>query len=164
MAKRKIEIEGDIAGKLFIDISVLIDQGRRQVASVVNSAITMLYWEIGKVIKEQILQDQRGEYGERIILTLSQKLTERYGRGWSKGQLWNCLRTAETIRTQKKINELSRELSWTHIRTLVSIKRLKWIFIPLSAEMKNGIPEHWMSASTACCSNVRPYRKNRQNS
>ena len=122
MAKRKMEIEGDIAGKLFTDISILIEQGRKQVASVVNSAISILYWKIGRAIKEEILQDQRGEYGERIILTLSKKLTERYGRGWSKQQLWNCLRTAETIRTQKKINELSRELSWTHIKSLIAIK------------------------------------------
>jgi hypothetical protein len=42
--------------------------------------------------------------------------------GWSKEQLWNCLRIAERIRAQKTIYALSKELSWTHIRTLISIK------------------------------------------
>jgi predicted nuclease of restriction endonuclease-like (RecB) superfamily len=122
MAKKKIEVERDITGKLFNDITILIEQSRNQVASVVNSEITILYWKVGKAIREKILQDQRAEYGDRIIINLSQKLTERYGRGWSKEQLWNCLRTAERIRAQKTIYALSKELSWTHIRTLVSIK------------------------------------------
>jgi len=96
MAKKKVEIDKDITGKLFDNITILIEQSRNQVASVVNSEITILYWRVGK----------------------------RYGRGWSKEQLWNCLRTAERIRSQKTIYALSKELSWTHIRTLISIKDL----------------------------------------
>src|SRR6187402_322919 len=103
MAKKKVEIDKDITGKLFDDITFLIEQSRKQVASIVNSEITILYWMVGKVIREKILQDQRAEYGDRIVINLSQKLTERYGRGWSKEQLWNCLRTAERIRAQKTI-------------------------------------------------------------
>jgi len=78
MARKKIEI--DITGKLFNDITELIEQSRKQVASIVNCEITLLYWRVGKAIREEILKDQRAEYGERIIVTLSQKLTERYGR------------------------------------------------------------------------------------
>jgi len=118
----KMTIEKDITRQLFDDITNLIEQSRKQVATVVNSEITILYWRVGKAIREQILKDQRAEYGNRIVINLSQKLTERYGRGWSKEQLWNCLRTAERIRAQKTIYALSKELSWTHIRTLVSIK------------------------------------------
>ena len=122
MAKRAKELENNIAVKLFTNITFLIEQSRKQVASVVNSEITLLYWRVGKAIREEILKDQRAEYGERIVITLSQKLTERYGRGWSKEQLWNCLRAAERIQVQKKLYALSKELSWTHIRTLISIK------------------------------------------
>ncbi len=108
--------------KLFTELSALIEQGRKQVAAAINSNLTMLYWKIGKTIKENILRSKRADYGERIIPSLAKRLTETYGSGWSHQQLWNCLRTAERIPEQKKITTLSRELSWTHIKTLIAVK------------------------------------------
>ncbi|HVU59158.1 MAG TPA: PDDEXK nuclease domain-containing protein [Puia sp.] len=122
MAKNKKNVAANPFKGLFLDISRLIEDSRKQVALSVNSKITLLYWNIGKMIRAQILQSQRAEYGEQIIASLSKKLTERYGKGWSKQQLWNCLRTAERITSQKKILVLSKELSWTHIKTLIAIK------------------------------------------
>src|SRR5258708_16175752 len=108
--------------KLFTELAALIEQGRKQVAAAINSNLTMLYWKIGKTIKENILRSKRADYGERIIPSLAKRLTETYGSGWSHQQLWNCLRTAERIPEQKKITTLSRELSWTHIKTLIAVK------------------------------------------
>ena len=122
MAKGKKEVEIEPSGNLFADIATLIEESRKHVASIVNSEITLLYWKVGQAIRESVLQDKRAGYGEQIIPSLSRKLSEKYGRGWSKEQLWNCLRTAERIRSQRKITILSKDLSWTHIRTLVSIK------------------------------------------
>jgi hypothetical protein len=40
---------------LFQDLSALIEQSRRQVARVANSALTLLFWKVGKGINEHIL-------------------------------------------------------------------------------------------------------------
>jgi predicted nuclease of restriction endonuclease-like (RecB) superfamily len=92
------------------------------VAAAVNSNLSMLYWEIGKTIKAEILRSERAGYGKKIIPSLAKKLTEKYGSGWSQQQIWNCLRTAERISDQKKMLAISKELSWTHIKTLIAIK------------------------------------------
>jgi hypothetical protein len=82
---------------LFHDISSLIIESRSLVAYTVNSALTILNWKIGSRIKEDILKNKRARYGEEIITSLSKQLTETYGRGWSKQQLWNCLYTVGRI-------------------------------------------------------------------
>ena len=41
------------------DIKTLIAESRQQVAVAVNSAMSMLYWNIGKRINDEVLQNQR---------------------------------------------------------------------------------------------------------
>lgn len=65
---------------LFGEIRRLIDDSRQQVAVTVNATITTLYWQIGKKINEEILQNTRAEYGKQIVATLSHQLTNEYGR------------------------------------------------------------------------------------
>jgi predicted nuclease of restriction endonuclease-like (RecB) superfamily len=108
--------------QLFLDVSSLISESRSFVASAVNSALTILYWKIGKRIKEDILKSKRARYGEEIISSLSERLTFSYGKGWSKQQLWNCLYTVEIFPDFPIISSLSGELSWSHIKELIYIK------------------------------------------
>jgi predicted nuclease of restriction endonuclease-like (RecB) superfamily len=103
---------------LFSEISNLIEESRKAVAVSVNSAITVLYWEIGKKINDEILNNQRGDYGKQIISSLANSLTEQFGKGWSEQHLRHCLRSAETIH-QELVSVVSRELSWTHIKTIM---------------------------------------------
>jgi len=78
---------------LFVEIKMLIEQSKQQIAVAVNSTITMLYWQIGNRIKTDILQNKRAEYGQEIIKLLSISLTEQYGKGWGEKHLLNCLHT-----------------------------------------------------------------------
>jgi len=107
--------------QLAIEIKQLIAQSREQVAVAVNSAITLLYWQIGKRINEEILLNARAEYGKEIVYTLSTQLTEEYGKGWSEKHLRHCLRIAETIPDKEVLYAVSRELSWTHLRSIIYI-------------------------------------------
>lgn len=53
------------------DIKTLITESRQQVAVAVNSAMSMLYWQIGKRINEEIDGKDRTEmYGKEIVATL----------------------------------------------------------------------------------------------
>ncbi|MBI2135593.1 hypothetical protein HYU06_00815 [Candidatus Woesearchaeota archaeon] len=106
---------------IFQHIKQLITNARNNVAIAINSELSLLYWQIGKKIKTDILKDKRAEYGEKIIEDLSKRLTFEYGRGWSEKQLRHCLRTAETFPDEEIFSALRRELTWTHIKALMYI-------------------------------------------
>ena len=92
-----------------------------QLASVVNSALTLLYWHIGQRIRTEVLQGERAGYGDQIVLTLSRQLEADYGRGFSSKNLRHMLRFADVFSTQEIVYALSRQLSWTHLRSLIYI-------------------------------------------
>ena len=101
---------------LFSDIKQLIDQSRQKVAVTVNAEMSMLYWHIGKRIREDVLHNKRAEYGKRIIATLAQQLTKAYGTGWSEKQLRHCLYNVEIFPDEKIFSALRRQLSFV-VRT-----------------------------------------------
>ncbi len=106
---------------LFQEIRQLIDVAKQRAAIAINAEITILYWQVGKRIQTEVLQGQRAEYGKQIIVSLSQQLTQTYGKGWSEKQLRHCLHFAETFPDEQIVSTLRRELSWTHIKTLMYI-------------------------------------------
>ena len=112
----------DNKNNLFADIKTLIEQSKQQIAVAINSAMTMLYWQIGGRIKTDILQNKRAEYGQEIIKQLSANLTEQYGKGWSEKHLRHCLRVVETFPDIEIISTLWRQLSWSHIKTMMYIE------------------------------------------
>lgn len=66
------------------DIKSLIEQSKQQVAVTVNAAMSMLYWQIGKKINQEILNDKRAEYGKQIVATLSEHLIPEYGNSFTE--------------------------------------------------------------------------------
>lgn len=109
------------AANFVLEIKTLIEQSKQELAVTVNARMTQLYWNIGKRINQEVLDNKRAEYGKQIVSTLSGQLTKEYGKGWSEKQLRHCLRIAETITNEKILYAMSRELSWTHIRTIIYI-------------------------------------------
>ena len=71
------------------EIVLLLDAARRAAARSVNAVMTATYWEIGRriVALDQGGQD-RAAYGEALIERLSADLTLRFGRGFSRQNLW----------------------------------------------------------------------------
>lgn len=107
---------------LFSQIKHFIEEAKQNVAVVVNATTTLLYWNIGERINKDVLENKRAEYGKEIIKSLSRNLTEEYGKGWSEKQLRHCLRIAETFPDKEILYALSRQLSWTHFRTIMYLK------------------------------------------
>ena len=103
------------------DIRQLIDTSRAQLASAINSALTLLYWHIGQRIHDEVLKGERAEYGEQIVSTLARQLEVDYGRGFSSKNLRHMLRFAEVFPDQEIVSAVRRQLSWTHIKTLIYI-------------------------------------------
>lgn len=105
--------------RVFSDIRQLIEETRRSVAVAVNAGLTTLYWEVGRRINEEVLGNERAEYGKQVIDSLSSQLTEEYGKGWSSKQLLHCVQFAQTITDIEIISALRRELTWTHIKAII---------------------------------------------
>lgn len=68
---------------LFKTVNELIAGAKQRIASTANYELTMLYWKVGKSIREVVLQNERAAYGKEVIANLSKRLTEQYGKGWS---------------------------------------------------------------------------------
>ncbi len=81
--------------RLLGDLRSLIEQARQQVARTVSTGMVALYWHIGKRIREDILHEQRAEYGEQIVATLSAQLTAEYGKGFNRFSLSRMVKLAE---------------------------------------------------------------------
>jgi predicted nuclease of restriction endonuclease-like (RecB) superfamily len=91
-------------------------------AITVNATLSLLYWQIGKRINEEILQNQRAEYGKEIVSALSRQLTLDYGTGWSKRQLHHCIRFAEVFPDFEIVHTLCSQLSWSHLRLIIPME------------------------------------------
>lgn len=69
---------------LFNKISAIIEEGRKYVATAVNLAEVYSKYKIGEYIVEDEQDGHyRAQYGKRVLETLSVRLTEKYGEGWS---------------------------------------------------------------------------------
>ncbi|WP_346299481.1 PDDEXK nuclease domain-containing protein, partial [Halomonas sp. BM-2019] len=108
--------------QLIDDIRQLIEQSRRQAAHAVNSALTLLYWHVGQRIQREVLQGERAAYGEQLVPTLARQLETEYGRGFSAKNQRHMLRFAEAFPDEEIVSALRRQLSWTHIKTLIYIE------------------------------------------
>lgn len=106
---------------LFEQIRNLIEQTKNNVAIAINSSLTMMYWNIGKLINDEILQNKRAEYGKEIVATVSQQLIKQYGKGYSYSALTRMMKFAKNI-DEKNIATVSHQLSWSHFKELIVLE------------------------------------------
>ena len=107
---------------LLSDLRELITQAREDVARTVNSALVLLYWRIGKRIRQDILKERRAQYGEQIIVTVSIELTREFGRGFSEKSLRRMMQFAEVLPDESIVASLMRQLTWTHFLEIIPLR------------------------------------------
>lgn len=96
-----------------------IVEAQRKMCSAVNSAMVIAYWEIGEQIHIACGENNRAEYGKRLLQYLSERLTAEFGKGFSIAnlrnmrQFYNCFPIRYT---------LCSELSWSHYRLLMRVQ------------------------------------------
>jgi predicted nuclease of restriction endonuclease-like (RecB) superfamily len=123
MATAKKKVSALPAKKtLFGELSLLIEQSRQHVAIQANSALTVLFWHIGKRINEEVLQHKRAEHGKQIVSTLSTQLKNSYGKNFELRNLRRMMQFADEFTELQIVVPLSRQLSWSHFVELLPLK------------------------------------------
>jgi predicted nuclease of restriction endonuclease-like (RecB) superfamily len=105
---------------LFEKIRQLIQNSSLQAATYLNHATNHLYWSIGNYILVDLKHEVYSGYGKQILATLSQVLTDNFGKGYSYSALTRMVKIAE-IYPQEMFATLSQSLSWSHFIELISI-------------------------------------------
>ncbi|MFC6269450.1 YhcG family protein [Frigoriflavimonas asaccharolytica] len=107
---------------LFSTIKQLIEESKQQVAVTVNATMSMLYWQIGAKINEELAKYESAEiYGKQIVATLWRQLATEYGTTFSEKNLRRMMQFAQVFPDEKMVVSLIRQLSWSHIKILIPI-------------------------------------------
>lgn len=114
-------LPGDVTG-LVAELRQLIEQSRRVAIAAVHASLTLMYWRVGRRIREEVLTGRRASYGAEIVVTLSRQLVADYGRSFEEKNLRRMVQFAELFATEDIVVTLSRHLSWSHFLVLLPLK------------------------------------------
>ena len=128
MAKKKENVPAKAVESLFNKVSNLIEQARVRVATAMNVAEVYTKYQIGRyIVEEEQSGKQRAEYGKQVLEGLSERLTARYGDGWSYSNLrqvrqFFLVYGNLTDSVCQISNTQNFTLSWSHYQVLMRIK------------------------------------------
>lgn len=106
------------------DAKWIIESAQKHVHSAVNLALVQRNWLLGyRIAEEEMKGGDRAEYGSGIIKKLSKELTEIYGKGFTKTNLYSYYSFYKYFpaifhAVRGKSMEI---LSWTHYRILLQV-------------------------------------------
>ena len=115
----------EIEKLLFNDLAAIIEQGKKQAVVHVNNVLTTTYWKVGQKINQHILNNERAEYGKEVIVTVSARLVEQFGKSFEIRNLRRMLQFAQVFPDFQIVSQVATQLSWSHIIELLPIKTLE---------------------------------------
>ena len=111
-------------GDIYNDADVIIDKCRENAYRAVNVALIQRNWLLGKRIAEEELNGSgRAEYGVQIVTNLSKYLTDKYGGGFAKTNLYQFVTFYNFF--PNIFHTLCGKclvLSWSHYRSLLRVE------------------------------------------
>jgi hypothetical protein len=109
------------SNELFAGVEQLIFSARKKVAISLNKETTLLYFNIGYYINTNLKENNQLPYGAKILATLSQLLTNSFGKGYSYSALTRMCKVANAFELSI-VATLSQQLSWSHLIELSVIE------------------------------------------
>ncbi|MFJ1351956.1 YhcG family protein [Capnocytophaga canimorsus] len=107
---------------LLSELSVLIENGQQQIVYYANSTLTLVFWQVGKRINEDVLNNERATYGKRIVPMIANELESKYGRNFTEKNIRRMMQFAEVFPDFQIVVTLSRQLSWSQFLVLIPLK------------------------------------------
>ena len=106
------------------DIQGIIDSAQQYAHRAVNIALVQRNWLIGyRIAEEELKGEKRAEYGIQLVKTLSKNLTNIYGKGYDKSNLYHFLSFYKMFPNifDTACRQFSKLLSWSHYRVLLQV-------------------------------------------
>lgn len=75
-------------------------QAQHKLTSAVNSVMVTSYWEIGREIYRACGENDRAEYGRKLLKYLSDRLTCEFGKGFDESNLRKCASFTAVFQTE----------------------------------------------------------------
>lgn len=112
-----------IASSFVAEIRDILAQARKKTYTAINSAMVEAYWLMGKrIVEEEQQGNQRANYGEAILKSLSVELTDEFGKGFSYANLRNFRQFYLTYPDVEICYALRSNLTWTHHRLIMRVE------------------------------------------
>ncbi len=109
----------EIYQKLVDSIGFTIESARQRAIQTVNNELLKANWEIGKYIVEYEQHgNEKAEYGSSLLTNLSKDLKSRFGKGFSKSNIY--LMRQFYLRYQI-FQSVTGKLTWTHYAELLGV-------------------------------------------
>ncbi len=101
------------------EIKTRVRNAQNDALKSVNKQLVSLYWEVGRMIVER--QKEHG-WGRGVVKMLAEDLQNEFQgiRGFSIQNLWNMRMFYLSYEKDKKLQTLSREISWSHNVAILS--------------------------------------------
>ena len=116
-----VQMTKNITTNLFRDIQQLIESAKQRVSMEFKITHVLLNWHIGQRINQEILNNERAEYGKELIENLSTQLKIQYGQGYDKTALSRMIKFAKLYPDKQIVAALSQQLTWSHTVKLIAI-------------------------------------------
>ncbi|HVH99821.1 MAG TPA: PDDEXK nuclease domain-containing protein [Enhygromyxa sp.] len=107
---------------LLQELRQLIEAARGRAARTINTELVLLYWQVGRRLREEVLGEDRGAYGKQVVDAVAKSLSAEFGRGFGARNLYHMMRFAEVFPESEILYAVRTELTWTHIRALLAIE------------------------------------------
>ena len=106
---------------LLRDILFLIEKSQRKGSRRLNADKNILYWEIGRLIKQDLYSKETTLHRIDTFKYLSRELVERYGKEFEVRHLLQMELFCVYFPELEIVSDLSKKLTWTHFLKLFLI-------------------------------------------
>lgn len=106
------------AEQTYHSIRQSIVSAQHKLSSAVNTAMVTAYWEIGEQVFKACGENDRAQYGKKLLQYLSEQLTAEFGQGFTVRNL-RAMRQFYSMFPNR--HTLCADLSWSHYRLLMRI-------------------------------------------
>lgn len=109
----------EIYQKLVDSIGIAIENARQRAIQTVNNELLRANWEVGKYIVEYEQNgNEKAEYGSSLLTNLSKDLKSRFGKGFSKSNIYLM---RQFYLKYQIFQSVTGKLTWTHYAELLSV-------------------------------------------
>lgn len=105
---------------LISEIRTIMKTAQTNIVSEINTTMLNTYWQIGRtIVKREQNGNLKAQYGKKLLLELSKRLTKELGKGYSRSNLYNM---RELYLQYPKIQTASGKLTYSHYLELLSVQ------------------------------------------